>query len=83
MSGARLVGDLLGRRVPQGRHAEPGGDQLAGRRRSAYALSTSVAEMPEWTTSTASRGGSGIGSISRLRQSISSALPRRPASDAS
>ena len=39
--------------------------------------------MPELITSTASRGGSGMGSTSKLRQSISIARSRLPASDAS
>ncbi len=46
------------------------------RRRSAYALSTSVRDVPEWMISAASRAGSGIGVTSSERQSIRRAWSR-------
>ena len=47
-------------------------------RRSAYALPASARGSPEWTTRTARFPGRATGSTTWLRQSMSSAQPRRP-----
>ena len=79
MPRARLVGDLLGGRVAESVDARgarrPSRTSGAAPHRRCRRAS---ARRPSGRSRRPAAAGSGIGSISRLRQSIRSALPRRP-----